>query len=46
MKKYKEIHIWKFPPTLTFLKLEEKFRRKLFNESKYKVGSSMVLLKN
>lgn len=45
MKKYKEIHIWEFPPTLTFLKLEEKFRRKLFNESKYKVGSSMVLLK-
>lgn len=44
MKSYKEIHIWEFPPTLTFIGLEEKFRRNLFNESKSKTGSNRTLL--
>ena len=36
MKEYKKIHIWEFPPTLTFIKLNEKFRIKLFKELKFK----------
>ena len=32
MKKYKEIHIWNFPPIETYIKLEEKFRHCLLSK--------------
>lgn len=38
---YKKIHIWEFPPTRTFIYLDEKFREKLFNEIKYKKGITL-----
>lgn len=31
-KSYEEIHIWEFPPTKTFIRLDDKFRKKLFRQ--------------
>lgn len=45
MKKYKEIHIWAFPPTLTFVKLNEEFRIKFFKKLKEMIGSREGVLK-
>lgn len=44
MKEYKEIHIWEFPPTLTFIKLKEEFRIRFFKKLKEIVGSRIGLL--
>ena len=44
MNKYKEIHIWEFPTTLTFIKLKENYRRKLINSAINSKGSSTNLL--
>jgi len=32
MSNYKNVHIWEFPPARTFVRLNEKFRKKLFIE--------------
>ena len=45
MKKYKEIHIWEFPPTLTFLGINQKFKETIFKELKNKYSSIKELLK-
>ncbi len=45
MKNYKEIHIWNFPPILTFVRLKEEFRLNFFSKLKQKCGSSTNLLK-
>ena len=39
MKNYQEIHIWNFPPTLIYIRLNEGFRKKLFNNLINKLGS-------
>ncbi|MBW2976884.1 hypothetical protein KY347_05550 [Candidatus Woesearchaeota archaeon] len=39
MKKYKEIHIWNFPPTLIFVRLNDSFRKNLFNNFINRLGS-------
>lgn len=44
MKNYKEIHIWDFPPTLTFVRLNKDFRKTLFIKLKEVVGSREGLL--
>lgn len=44
MKKYKEIHIWDFPPTLTFVRLKKGFRMSFFKKLKEIVGSREGLL--
>ena len=44
MKKYKEIHIWDFPPTLTFVRLKKEFRISFFKKLKEIVGSREGLL--
>lgn len=44
MKKYKEIHIWEFHPTLTFIKLNQKFKENVFMELKEKSTSIKDLL--
>jgi len=46
MTKYKQIHIWEFPPTLTFIRLKKEFRVKLFKKLKEIVGSREGLLKH
>ncbi|MAG45280.1 MAG: hypothetical protein CMH63_00720 [Nanoarchaeota archaeon] len=43
--KYKEIHIWNFPPTLTFVKLNKQFKENLFKDLISKTGSQEKLLK-
>jgi len=44
MKKYKEIHIWHFPPTLTFVALDEKFRSDFFKKLIKNSGSQQTLV--
>lgn len=44
MKNYKKIHIWEFPPTLTFIRLNEEFRTDLFDKLISKTGSQEKLL--
>ncbi len=44
MQKYKKIHIWEFPPTLTFVRLNNRFRLNFFNKLIRKVGSRQKLL--
>ena len=44
MKNYKKIHIWDFPPTLTFIRLNDKFRLNLFDNLISIVGSQQKLL--
>ncbi len=44
MKKYKEIHIWEFHPTLTFIGLKKEFRIKFFKNLKEIKGSRKGLL--
>jgi len=44
MKKYQDIHIWEFPPTLTFIGLKEDFRIKLFRNLKLQSKSITYLL--
>ncbi len=46
MKNYKEIHIWEFNPTLTFIGLKEDFRKVLFSELRNTHNSVKDLLKN
>ncbi len=41
---YKEIHIWEFPPTITFLKINRAYRLKIFEEIKKVLGSNTNLL--
>lgn len=38
-RKYKKVHIWEFPPTKTFIRLNDKFRRRLFLNIKTKIGN-------
>ena len=44
MKKYKEIHLWDFPPTLTFVRLKKEFRISFFKKLKEIVRSREGLL--
>lgn len=44
MKNYKKIHIWEFPPTLTFVRLGRSFRVKLFEDAVARLGSEEKLL--
>ncbi len=44
MKEYRKIHIWEFPPNLTFIKLNENFRKILFTKFRAKMGSTTNLL--
>ena len=44
MNNYKKIHIWEFPPTLTFLGLNKKFKAVIFKELKNQYGSIKELL--
>jgi len=44
MKKYKLIHIWEFPPTLTYIGLENKFRENLFNKIIFEISSQQKLI--
>lgn len=44
MKNYKEIHIWEFPPTVTTIQLNKKFRLNLFNQLLSKVDSQQKLV--
>ena len=44
MSNYKNVHIWEFPPTRTFVRLNEKFRKKLFIEI-LREGSSTEIAK-
>jgi hypothetical protein len=46
MKNYRKIHIWEFPPILTFIRLKEEFRKNLFIKSKESIGSREGLLKH
>ncbi len=41
--KYKEIHIWEFPNTRTFIKLDDNFRRRLFLELRGKFTTQEIL---
>ncbi len=45
MKKYKEIHIWEFPPTATFIGLKQEFKEKMFKDLKNKYHYIVELLK-
>ena len=45
MTKYKEIHIWDFPPTLTFIGLKKDFRIAFFKKLKHTVKSREGVLK-
>lgn len=38
MSPYKEIHIWQFPATKTFVKLKRSYRERFFAEIKNKIG--------
>jgi DNA-binding transcriptional ArsR family regulator len=40
---YREIHIWEFPPTRTFIHLNDNFRKKLFLTIKNRVGIKNIL---
>ncbi len=44
MKKYKNIHIWEFPKNLTFIRLNEEFRKDLFTKLKLKMSSTKEIL--
>ena len=44
MKNYKKIHILDFPPTLTFVRLNDKFKSGLFDEATSILGSQQKLL--
>lgn len=44
MKSYKEIHIWEFHPTLTFIRLNQEFKENIFRELKEKSTSIKDLL--
>ena len=43
MKNYKEIHIWDFPPALTYIRLNDAFRLNLLNKLLSLVGSYQKL---
>ena len=45
MKKYKEIHIWEFPPTITFIGLNDTFKIEFFKRLKQKIGSREEVLR-
>jgi len=44
MSYHEQIHIWEFPPTLTFIRLEENFRSELFRRLLSKFSSQQKLL--
>ena len=44
MQNYKEIHIWKFPPTSTFIRLNKNFRINIFKQLKSQSESIKDLL--
>lgn len=44
MEDYKNIHIWEFPLTRTFIGLNEEFRKKFFEKLKHKIGSRERIL--
>jgi len=44
MKNYEKIHIWNFPPSLTYIGLYEGFRANLFKKVISKVGSQNKLM--
>ncbi len=41
--KYKEIHIWEFPPTRTFIHLNDKFRKELFLELRRRINVNKIM---
>ncbi|MEK6951859.1 MAG: hypothetical protein AABX29_02485 [Nanoarchaeota archaeon] len=43
-EEYKEIHIWDFPPTLTFIRLNKDFRLSLFNKMRSLLCSRKKLM--
>ena len=46
MKNYKEIHVWEFHPTVTFIRLNDGFRKVLFSKLKNTDNSIKDLLNN
>ncbi len=44
MSKYKQIHIWEFHPTLTFIGLKKEFRESYFKKLKQVIGSRQGVL--
>lgn len=45
MKKYKEIHIWNFPQTLIFVRLNDGFRKSLIDKLIKKLGNEPIAVK-